>query len=30
LLDITDQTPLSPTGVPVFLPTWNWMLSKVR
>jgi hypothetical protein len=30
LRDITDQTPQSPTGVPVFLPIWNWMLSKVR
>lgn len=30
LLDITDQTPLSPSGVPVFEPIWDWMLSKVR
>jgi pimeloyl-ACP methyl ester carboxylesterase len=28
--DITNLTPRSRSGVPVFAPIWNWMLSKVR
>jgi pimeloyl-ACP methyl ester carboxylesterase len=29
LRTITDKTPLSPSGAPVFAPVWKWMLNRL-